>query len=338
MLNPDAKLSEKIFTEDVEQKPTRAGYGDGLLLAGEENSNIVALCADLTESTYTHLFAKKFPERFFECGVAEQNMATIAAGLGVSGKIPFISSYATFSPGRNWEQIRTTIAYNDSNVKIAGHHAGISVGPDGATHQATEDIAMMRALPNMKVIVPADAIEGRKATMAAAQTWGPVYLRFQREKTPIMTTDMTPFVPGKAEIFWQSRSTSSGRARGADVLIVGCGGVLYNALLAARELEKEKIGVIVLNCHTIKPIDEQKIIELAKKCGAVVTAEEHQIHGGLGGAVAEVLAKHVPRPMEFVGLHDAYGESGPPAALIEKYGMGVKDIKHAVKKVLRRKK
>lgn len=330
MLNPDAKLSEKVFADDIEQKPTRDGYGQGLILAGDENPNVVALCADLTESTRVEAFAKKFPERFFEVGVAEQNMATIAAGLGVNGKIPFISSYATFSPGRNWEQIRTTIAYNDSNVKIGGHHAGISVGPDGATHQATEDIAMMRALPNMKVIVPCDAIEARKATLAAARIWGPVYLRFGREKTAVFTTDFTPFVPGKAEIFWQSKKP--------EVLITACGGLLYNALLAAQDLEKEKIGTIVLNCHTIKPIDEKKITELARKCGAVVTVEEHQIHGGLGGAVAEVLAKHAPTPMEFVGLQDTFGESGPPAKLIEKYGMGVKDIKLAVKKVLRRKK
>ena len=339
MINPEAQLNIDIFDSDkLKMAPTRDGYGEGLIIAGDENKAVVALCADLIESTRAEAFFKKFPERSFECGVAEQNMATIAAGLGVSGKIPFISSYATFSPGRNWEQIRTTIAYNDSNVKVAGHHAGISVGPDGATHQATEDIAMMRVLPNMKVFVPCDAVEGRKATMAAAQMWGPVYLRFQREKTPVMTTDQTPFTPGKAEIFWQSR--------GADVLIIGCGGVLYNALVAARELEKNpstgsgqgKIGTIVLNCHTIKPIDDKKIIELAKKCGAVVTVEEHQIHGGLGGAGAEVLAKHAPTPMEFVGLHDTYGESGPPAALIEKYGMGVQDIKHAVKKVLKRKK
>jgi len=330
MLNPDAKLSDKIFADDIPQKPTRDGYSEGLIIAGEENKNVVALCADLTESTRAEAFAKKFPERFFECGVAEQNMATIAAGLGVSGKIPFISSYAVFSPGRNWEQIRTTISYNDSNVKIAGHHAGISVGPDGATHQATEDIATMRALPNMKVIVPCDAIEARKATLAAARIWGPAYLRFAREKTPVMTTDLTPFVPGKAEIFWQSR--------GVDVLIIGCGGLLYNALLAARDLEKEKIGAIVLNCHTIKPIDEKKIAELARKCGAVVTVEEHQISGGLGGAIAEVLARHAPTPMEFVGMRDTFGESGSPSQLLEKYGMGVKDIKVAVHRVLKRKK
>ncbi len=329
MLNPEAHLSEKIFEDGIEQKPTRDGYGSGLVLAGEENKDVVALCADLVESTRVEQFAKKFPERFFEIGVAEQNLATVAAGLGVSGKIPYISSYATFSPGRNWEQIRTTIAYNDSNVKIAGHHAGISVGPDGATHQATEDIAIMRALPRMKVFVPCDAIEARKATVASAHIWGPVYLRFAREKTPVFTTDLTPYTPGKAEIFWESKKPS--------VLIIGCGGVLYNALCAAKELEKEKIGTIVLNSHTIKPIDEKKIVELAKKTGAIVTVEEHQIQGGLGGAVAEVLAKHFPVPMEFIGMQDTFGESGAPAELIQKYGLGVKDIVHAVRKVIKRK-
>ncbi len=343
MVNPEAKLNPKLFDEDAEQRPTRDGYGEGLIMAGEANSNVVALCADLTESTRTQAFAEKFPKRFFELGVAEQNMATIAAGLGVSGKIPFIASYATFSPGRNWEQIRTTIAYNNSNVKIAGHHAGISVGPDGATHQATEDIAMMRAMPNMRVIVPCDAIEAQKATIAAAQIWGPVYLRFQREKTPVMTTATTPFVPGKAEIFWNSSgfqggpSLRSGRRLKPEVLIVGCGALLYNALRAARALEKEKIGSVVLNCHTVKPLDEKKIIELAKKAGAVVTVEEHQVNGGLGGAVAETLARHYPVPVEFVGMQDTFGESGSPDALIEKYGLGKDSIMRAVKKVLRRK-
>jgi transketolase len=290
----------------------------------------VALCADLTESTRVEAFAGKYPERFFEMGVAEQNMAAVAAGLGVSGKIPFIASYATFSPGRNWEQIRTTIAYNNANVKIAGHHAGISVGPDGATHQATEDIAIMRALPNMKVFVPCDAVEARKATLAAAQIYGPVYLRFQREKTPIMTTDETPFIPGKAEIFWQSKKP--------EVLIIGCGGLLYNALLAARDLEEEKIGVVVLNCSSIKPLDDKKIVELVKKIGAVVTVEEHQVQGGLGGAIAEVLAKHAPTPIEFIGMQDMFGESGTPSELIHKYGMEAKDIKMAAKRAIRRKK
>ena len=329
MLNPEAKLNPALFHDDVEQKPTRDGFGVGLVGAGEADQNVVALCADLTESTRVEAFAKKFPERFFELGVAEQNMATVAAGLGVTGKIPFIASYATFSPGRNWEQIRTTIAYNDSNVKIAGHHAGISVGPDGATHQATEDIAIMRAMPNMKVFVPCDAIEGRKATLASAKLWGPVYLRFQREKTPIITTDETPYTPGKAQVFWQSKKP--------EVLIIACGGLTFNALCAARELEKEKIGSIVLNCHTIKPIDANKIVELAKKTGAVVTVEEHQVFGGLGGAVAEVLAKHAPTPIEFVGMQDTFGESGAPAQLLDKYEMTPKDIVRAAKKALKRK-
>ena len=329
MLNPEAKLNPKIFDDAVEMRPTRDGYGEGLVEAGERNKNVVALCADLTESTRVEAFAKKFPERFFELGVAEQNMATVAAGLGISGKIPFIASYATFSPGRNWEQIRTTIAYNDSNVKVAGHHAGISVGPDGATHQATEDIAIMRAMPNMQVWVPCDAIEAKKATLAAAHVWGPVYLRFQREKTPVITTEATPYIPGKAHLFWTSKKP--------DVLIIGAGALLYNALLAARELEKDKIGAFVLDAHSIKPIDAKKITELAKKAGAVVTVEEHQVLGGLGGAVAEVLAASAPVPIEFIGMQNTFGESGPPEKLIEKYGMGVRDIKAAAKKAIRRK-
>lgn len=330
MLNPFLKLNPRLFDPDkLESIPVRDGYGQGLILAGEENKDVVALCADLAESTRVEAFAKKFPERFFECGVAEQNMATIAAGLGVSGKIAFISSYAAFSPGRNWEQIRTTIAYNDSNVKIAGHHAGISVGPDGATHQAIEDIATMRAMPNMKVIVPCDAIEAKKATYAAARIWGPVYLRFAREKTAVITTEETPFIPGKAEVFWESKSPR--------VAIIACGPLLYQALLAAKELEKEKIAAAVLNCHTVKPIDEKAVVNWARKCGAVVTVEEHTVKGGLGGAVAEVLAKHQPVPMEFVGLQDVFGESGPPAELLKKYGMDVKNIKLAAKRAVKRK-
>lgn len=329
MLNPDLKLNPKIFETDVEQKPTRDGYGDGLLIAGEENKNVVVLCADLTESTRSEGFAKKFPERFFELGVAEQNMAAVAAGLGISGKIPFISSYAVFSPGRNYEQIRTTIAYNDSNVKIAGAHAGISVGPDGATHQATEDIAIMRAMPNMKIFCPCDAIEAKKATVAAAKMWGPVYIRFGREKSPVITTEKTKFIPGKAEVFWESKKPVC--------TIIACGMLVYNALLAAKELEEEKIGTIVLNSHTVKPLDELGILEVVKKTDAVVTVEEHQIMGGLGGAVAEFLAKKYPAPMEFIGMQNTFGESGAPEDLIKKYGMGVLDIKKAVKKALKRK-
>lgn len=329
MLNPEIKLSERIFFNDIEQRPTRDGYGEGLVAAGEKNSNVVVLCADLTESTRSLGFKEKFPERFFEMGVAEQNMAAVAAGLGVSGKIPFISSYAVFSPGRNWEQIRTAICYNDSNVKICGAHVGVSVGPDGATHQAIEDIAIMRVLPNMKVIVPCDAVEAKKATAASAQVWGPVYLRFNREATPIFTTEETPFVPGKAEIFWQSKKPQ--------VALIACGPLLYNVLLAARELEKEKIGTIVLNNHTIKPLDEKKIIEIAKKCGAVVTVEEHQVNGGMGSAVVEVLAKNYPVPIEFIGVQNRFGESGNPNELVEAFGMGVSHIKEAVRKVLKRK-
>ncbi|MDP3999536.1 MAG: transketolase C-terminal domain-containing protein [bacterium] len=329
MLNPKAKLNPKVLESDIEQKPTRDGYGQGLVIAGEADPNVVVLCADLTESTRSEGFAKKFPERFFEMGVAEQNLATVAAGLGISGKIPFISSYAVFSPGRNWEQIRTTIAYNDSNVKVAGAHAGVSVGPDGATHQAIEDIATMRVMANMKVFVPCDMIEARKATIAAAKIWGPVYLRFAREKTPVFTSEATPFEPGRAEIFWESEKP--------EVAIIGCGPLVHNALLAAKELEAEGISTMVLNNHTIKPIDEKRIIEAVKKCGAVVTVEEHQIAGGLGGAVAEALAKNYPAPMEFIGMQDTFGESGTPNELIEKYGMGVKSIKEAVKKVLKRK-
>lgn len=328
MLKKETKLNSELFNEDVMQKPTRDGYGDGLVLAGEENENVVVLTADLSDSTRTEDFRKKFPKRFFEVGVAEQNMATIASGLGVSGKIPFISSYATFSPGRNWEQIRTTISYNDSNVKIAGHHTGISVGPDGATHQAVEDIATMRVMANMKVIVPCDSIEARKATLAAAKIWGPIYLRFAREKTPIMTTEDTPFVPGKAEIFWESKKP--------EVLIVGAGPILHNAMLAAKILEKEKIGTVVVNSHTIKPLDK-KIAQLADKIGAVVTVEEHQVLGGLGGAVAELLAKTNPVPMEFIGMQDVFGESGEPKELIKKYKLTPEDIAAAVKRVLKRK-
>ncbi len=334
MLNEQLKLNQKIFDKDVEMKPTRDGYGEGLVILGEENQNVVVLSADLTESTRAEGFAKKFPERFFEIGVAEQNMATIAAGLGISGKIPFISSYAVFSPGRNYEQIRTTIAYNDSNVKIAGAHAGISVGPDGATHQATEDMAIMRVIPNMKVICPCDSIETRKAIIAAGKMWGPVYVRFGREKSPIITTNETPFIPGKAEILWNPPIDG----KKADVAIIGCGMLLYNALIAAKELEKENIGTVVINSHTLKPLDEKTILATVDKTKAVVTVEEHQVAGGLGSAIAELLAKKLPAPIEFIGMQNTFGESGKPNELIQKYSMDVESIKNAVRKVLKRKR
>ena len=328
MIPASAKLAPELFKHPLDERPTRDGYGEGLLAAGDADPNVVALCADLTESTRAEAFSKKYPERFFEVGVAEQNMATIAAGLGAQGKIPFISSYATFSPGRNWEQIRTTISYNDSNVKIAGHHAGISVGPDGATHQAIEDIATMRVMANMKVIVPCDVIQAKKATMAAAHIWGPVYLRFAREKSPVFTTEATPFVPGKAQVFWRSKNPR--------VLIAACGNLVYHALVAAKELDKEGFGTTVLNVHTIKPLDEEAILEHAKAAGAVVTVEEHQVSGGLGGAVAELLARRAPLPMEFIGMQGVFGESGEPAELIAKYHMDVTDIKAAAKRAAKR--
>ncbi len=329
MLNPDLKLNPKLFDQDVEQKATREGYGDGLLEAGEKNPNVVALTADLSESTKANKFQEKFPERFFECGVAEQNMAAIAAGLGVSGKIPFISSYATFSPGKNWETIRTTIIYNQSNVKIAGHHAGIMTGPDGATHQATEDIASVRAWPNIKVLVPCDSIEGKKATAAAEGIVGPFYIRFSRDKSPVMTTAETPFEVGKIQLFWINENPQAS--------ILSTGYMTYYALLAAKELQEENIQVIVANVATIKPLDGKTILSLVEKTKSAVTVEDHQVAGGLGGAIAEFLAKTYPTPMEFIGLQDTFAESGKPLELIEKYGMGTKAIKEAVKRVIKRK-
>lgn len=329
MLNKKAKLSKKIFEKDIDLVATRQGYGEGLVIAGEKDERVVVLCADLTESTRSILFKEKFPERFIEVGVAEQALATIAAGMANYGKIPFISSYATFSPGRNWEQIRTTIALNDVPVKIAGAHAGLTVGPDGATHQMLEDIALMRAMPNMTVIAPCDAIEARKATIEVAKTEHPVYIRFAREKTPVFTTEDTPFKIGRAEVLWESKSPQ--------VTIIGCGTLVYEALLAARELDKKGIEVLVINSHTIKPLDEQIIIRAAKTTGAVVTVEEHQINGGLGGAISELLARNYPVPMEFVGMPDSFGESGAPDELLVKYGMKAGNIVEKVMQVLARK-
>lgn len=336
-INSKQKLAKDILDlNKVEQAPTRKGYGEGLLAAGEADERVVALCADLTGSTMMDLFAKKFPDRFIEIGVAEQNLAAIASGLANYGKIPFISSYAMFSPGRNWEQIRTTICYNDVPVIIAGSHAGVSVGPDGATHQAIEDMAIMRVIPNMVVIAPCDMHEAKKATLAAAKLNKPVYIRFAREKTPIPTTPDSPFEIEKAEIFWNP-STSSGQAKKADVAIIACGPLVHNAILAANELEGEGMGVVVVNNHTIKPLDEKLILEVARNAGAIVTVEEHQIVGGLGSAVAEFLAKNFPVPMEFVGVSDRFGESGEPNQLIEVFGMGKDSIKKAVKRAVERK-
>src|SRR3989344_5779477 len=342
--DPKAKLIEKIFDlKSLEQKPTRNGYGDGLIELGKINPNVIVLCADLTESTRSEAFAKAYPERFIEVGVAEQNMASVASGLAAVGKIPFISSYAMFSPGRNWEQVRTTICYNEQHVIIAGAHTGVSVGPDGATHQAIEDIALTRVIPNMTVIVPADAIEAKKATITSAGLKGPVYLRFAREKTPVFTTEETPFTAGRAEIIWDSHLEAklpfgSLASKKPDVAIIGCGPLLHNALLAALELEKNGIGSVVVNNHTIKPMDERTIREVAGEAGAVVTVEEHQVGAGMGSAVAEVLARSHPVPIEFIGVQNRFGESGSPQELIEHFGMGVTHIVTAAKKVISRKK
>jgi len=328
MLNPLLKLNEKMFDEKVEQIPIRQGFGEGLLRAGEKNLQVVGLCADLTESTKMNLFADKFQNRFIQIGVAEQNLASVASGMAAMGKIPFISSYAMFSPGRNWEQIRTTICYNNQPVKIAGSHAGVSVGPDGGTHQAIEDIAITRVLPRMIVLSPCDSIEARKATEASVDTGTPVYLRLAREKTPIMTTKATPFEIGKAQIFWESEKSQVG--------IIATGALLYKALQAAKELNGKGIEVEVMNLSTIKPLDEKALITLAKKTGRIITVEEHQIAGGMGSAVAECLAKNFPVPIEFIGVDDQFGQSGTQDELIAHYGMDTKSIIKAVNKILKR--
>lgn len=331
MISHSQKLNPKVFDKDVEQVPIRKGFGQGLLAAGEADARVVGLCADLTESTQMYMFRDKFPERFVEIGVAEQNLASVASGMAAMGKIPFISSYGTFSPGRNWEQIRTTIAYNNRPVKIAGSHTGVSVGPDGGTHQATEDMAIMRTLPRMVVISPCDSVEAKKATMAAAKTDTPVYIRLAREKTPVMTTEDTPFEIGKAGIYFEPIAGKP------DVAIIATGALLHNALLAAKDMEKEKIGVTVVNLATIKPLDETTILRVAKLAGAIVTVEEHQIAGGMGSAVAEYLSSIYPVPIERIGVHDVFGQSGTPQELIEHYGMGVTHITAAAKKVIKRK-
>ncbi len=338
MLNPKLKLNPKIFNTDVEQIPIRKGFGEGLLLAGEQDKNVVALCADLVESTQMLPFKEKFPERYVEIGVAEQNLATVSSGLAAMGKIQFCSSYAMFSPGRNWEQIRTTIAYNDRKVIIVGSHAGVSVGPDGGTHQALEDIALMRVMPNMDVLSPCDAIEAKKVTMALAkaskassESKRPAYLRLAREKTPIITTEETPMQFGKAEIYWIPEAGM------AQVGIIATGGLLHRAILAAKELESEGIKTKVMNLFSIKPIDVEAVVALAKECKAIVTVEEHQVTGGMGGAVAETLSQNFPVPIEFIGVQNKFGQSGTPEELVIHYGMGKDSIKDAVKKVLKRK-
>lgn len=318
-------LNPKLFDEDIERSPNRDGFGEGLKEAGEKNHLVIALSADLTESTRVNLFSEAFPERFVQLGVAEQNMASVASGLAAMGKIPFIASYAMFSPGRNWEQIRTTIAYNERNVKIIGAHSGVSVGPDGATHQAVEDIAIMRVMPNMVVLAPADIHEARKATLWAAEYDGPVYIRLGRAPSAVVTTVGSPFEFGKAQLLME-RTEHKRRSVG----IISTGSLLHNAILAAKQLDQENIGASVLHIPTIKPLDTKAILELAESHDFIVTVEEHQRFGGLGSAVAEFLSEKHPIKIIRLGVNDEFGQSGEPDELIKYYGMDKDSIISAI--------
>lgn len=305
-------------------EPIRSGFGQGLLLAGRKDPRVVGVCADLTESTQMHLFAQEFPDRFIEIGVAEQNLVTVGSGLAAVGKIPFVSSYAAFSPGRNWEQIRTTITLNDRPVKIIGSHAGLYTGADGATHQMLEDLALMRALPNMVVIAPADKLEAERATLAIAADHRPSYMRLAREATPVFTTNNTLFEIGQAYV-WRS---------GDDITLVATGTMTYQALLAARLLAESKISAEVIHVPTIKPLDNKTILASAAKTGLVITIEEAQINGGLGGAVAEALSENHPTKLKRIGMNDHYGESGNPEELLEHFGLNAKHVAMAARELM----
>ena len=312
----------------VEMKRTREGFGHGLVDLGEKDERIVVLVGDLTDSTNVNFFAKKFPDRFIEVGVAEQNMASVAAGLSLIGKIPYFSTYGAFAAYRSLDMLRITLCYSNTNVKIGGAHGGISVGPDGATHQSMEEFSILRSLPNMHLVVPCDYWEARRATVAIRDIWGPCYIRFGREAVPVVTDELTPFEFGKAATFRE----------GSDVAIIACGVMVYEALVAADLLSSEGIECRVVNMHTIKPLDKDSIVRAARECRAIVTAEEHQVNGGLGGAVAETIVTHHPVPMEFVAVMDRFGQSGKPDELMEAFGLKSKDIVAAVRRVLKRKK
>lgn len=326
MPNEEAALSKKLFTPEVEMKPTRDGFGTGTVEAGKADERVVVLCADLAESTRAEWFQKEFPDRFVEMGVAEQNMATVAAGMALAGKVPFIASYAAFSPGRNYEQIRTTIALNNVPVKVCGMHAGVSVGPDGATHQMLEDIGMMRMLPNMIVIAPGDAVEAHKAVVAAAKTDTPVYLRFGRSATPVFTTPETPFAIGNALVVWDSDAPQAA--------LMATGALTHTALEVARALARAGVDTVVLHVPTIKPLDATAIIEVAKRAACVVTLEEHQIAGGFGSAVAELLAERYPVPVTRLGVRDQFGQSGEPSELLAHYGLDAVGVEKAVRTLI----
>ena len=321
MLEKRIHHHQKAFTANRDMLPIREGYGRGLLEAGEQDIRVVALCADLTESTKTHYFKERFPARFFEMGIGEQSMASVASGMAAMGKIPFFTSYAMFSPGRNWEQIRTTVCYNDVNAKIVGSHAGVSVGPDGGTHQALEDIAITRVIPRMTVLVPCDAEEARKVTRAAAEHEGPVYIRLQREPTPVMTTTSTPFAIGTVYPVFTSSQT--------DVTIFACGAILHTAVLVAQELAGE-VGCTVVNVPTVKPLDGA-VCALAREGRAVVTLEEHQRIGGLGSAIAERLSEECPMPVYRIGVDDQFGQSGTPDELLAHHGLTKEHISAVIR-------
>jgi transketolase len=321
-------LVDDVRAKDIKEEPIRAGFGRGLIEAGKRYPNVVAACADLTDSTKMAGFRDAFGDRFVEMGVAEQNLVTVGSGMAAMGKIPFVASYAAFSPGRNWEQIRTTICLNNQPVKIIGGHAGLSVGPDGATHQMLEDVAIMRALPNMVVLAPCDSIEAEKVTLAMAADKRPNYMRMTREQSPIITTEHTPFQIGPAYVF----------AEGSDVTLIATGTMTYHALVAAQILKKDGIHAEVIHVPTIKPLDEQTILESVKKTGAVVTAEEGQINGGLGGAIAELLGENMPVPMHRIGMKDHFGESGEPNELLKHFGLDASHIAMAAHEVIDRGK
>lgn len=308
-------------------KATRFGFGEGLVELGAHDERVVVLGGDITGSVMTNLFRDRFPDRFFSMGIAEQNATTVAAGLALSGKIPFFASYGAFCALRNADQLRISVCYNEANVKIGGGHSGISVGPDGATHQVLEEIALLRALPHMTLVVPCDYLEARKATIAIGQMVGPAYIRFGREPIPSFTREDTPFVLGRAETFRE----------GNDIAIIATGCMVWESLVAAEELAKEGIQARVINLHTIKPIDTETIVKAARECGAIVTAEEHQIMGGMGSAVAQVVVKNEPVPMEFVGVTDTFGGSGNPDELMTAFGLTARDVYNSAKKTLMRR-
>lgn len=321
MINPEMFLIEDL--NKLEMKAMRDGYGEGLVEAGRRNSAVVALCADLTESTRTDLFKAAFLDRFFEMGISEQNMMGVAAGMAVTGKVPFVNSFACFSPGRNWEQLRVSVCLSGNNVKVIGGHAGVGNGTDGGNQQMFEDIALTRVLPNLMVVIPADYEQVKKMTLAIADFQGPVYMRMTKPTREVVTTGGTPLTLGKAQVF----------RTGKDVTVFACGAMVYEALIAAEELTG-KIDVEVINVHTIKPLDKETILKSVTKTGKVVTAEEHSIIGGLGSAIAEVLSEEMPVKMRRIGMKDRFGESGEATELLSKFGMTSKEIVSKIKELV----